>query len=292
MAEHRPDTHNVPSAHEEPHLSQRSGWLRAAVMGANDGILSTASLIVGVAAGGADQGTILLSGIAGMVAGAMSMAAGEYVSVSSQADVERADVEREKRELKLNPAGELAELAAIYRQRGLSERLADEVARELTRKDALGAHLRDEIGLTDLSPPKPVEAGVVSAATFAGGALVPLLMGVVAPHDQVEIWVGAATLAALGTLGALGAQAGGAPKGRAAQCVATVAEHKATNIHLMDAPGEAEYRSLRDARDATLPLPRLMLAALQVNIRGGRLPAPEGNGHSYLNLPLDQFEPR
>jgi len=216
MAEHRPDTHNVPSAHEEPHLSQRSGWLRAAVMGANDGILSTASLIVGVAAGGADQGTILLSGIAGMVAGAMSMAAGEYVSVSSQADVERADVEREKRELKLNPAGELAELAAIYRQRGLSEQLADEVARELTRKDALGAHLRDEIGLTDLSPPKPVEAGVVSAATFAGGALVPLLMGVVAPHDQVEIWVGAATLAALGTLGALGAQAGGAPKGRAA----------------------------------------------------------------------------
>ncbi|MGB0354402.1 MAG: VIT1/CCC1 transporter family protein, partial [Paracoccaceae bacterium] len=177
MAEHRPDTHNVPSAHEEPHLSQRSGWLRAAVMGANDGILSTASLIVGVAAGGADQGTILLSGIAGMVAGAMSMAAGEYVSVSSQADVERADVEREKRELKLNPAGELAELAAIYRQRGLSEQLADEVARELTRKDALGAHLRDEIGLTDLSPPKPVEAGVVSAATFAGGALVPLLMG-------------------------------------------------------------------------------------------------------------------
>lgn len=216
MAEHRPNTHNVPSAHEEPHLSQRAGWLRAAVMGANDGILSTASLIVGVAAGGADQGTILLSGVAGMVAGAMSMAAGEYVSVSSQADVERADVERERRELKLNPEGELAELAAIYRHRGLSEKLADEVARELTRKDALGAHLRDEIGLTDLSPPKPVQAGLVSAGTFAAGAMVPLAMGALAPMDQVTIWVGVATLAALGALGALGAQAGGAPKGRAA----------------------------------------------------------------------------
>lgn len=216
MAEHRPNTHNVPSAHEEPHLSQRAGWLRAAVMGANDGILSTASLIVGVAAGGADQGTILLSGVAGMVAGAMSMAAGEYVSVSSQADVERADVERERRELKLNPEGELAELAAIYRHRGLSEKLADEVARELTRKDALGAHLRDEIGLTDLSPPKPVQAGLVSAGTFAAGAMVPLAMGAFAPMDQVTIWVGLATLAALGALGALGAQAGGAPKGRAA----------------------------------------------------------------------------
>lgn len=212
MTEHRPNHHAVPSAHDEPHLSQRSGWLRAAVMGANDGILSTASLVVGVAAGGADQGVILLSGVAGMVAGAMSMAAGEYVSVSSQADVERADVARERAELKRNPEGELAELVAIYESRGLSPELAQEVAQELTSVDALGAHLRDEIGLTDLSPPQPMQAAIVSALTFAAGASLPLVVGALSPHDLVQPMVAGATLVGLAGLGILGAQAGGAPR--------------------------------------------------------------------------------
>ncbi|MEQ8368993.1 MAG: VIT family protein [Roseicyclus sp.] len=212
----RPNNHGVAAAHSEPHLSGRSGWLRAAVMGANDGILSTASLIVGVAAGAADHVTILLAGVAGLVAGALSMAAGEYVSVSSQADVERADVAREKAELVANPEGELAELVDIYRARGLTEGLARDVARELTEVDALGAHLRDEIGLTDLSPPQPIQAAVVSAFTFAGGAAVPLGVGLIAPLDTLSWWVGAATLVALGVLGALGAKAGGAPRIRAA----------------------------------------------------------------------------
>lgn len=212
----RPSHHGIPSAHVEPHLSSRAGWLRAAVMGANDGILSTASLIVGVAAGAADHVTILLAGVAGLVAGALSMAAGEYVSVSSQQDVERADIAKEQRELTVNPEGELAELAAIYRARGLSDDLAEQVARELTEADALGAHLRDEIGLTDLSPPQPVLAAVVSAMTFAFGAAIPLAVGVVSPLASLPLWVAAATLVALGLLGALGAQAGGAPRRRAA----------------------------------------------------------------------------
>jgi VIT1/CCC1 family predicted Fe2+/Mn2+ transporter len=185
-------------------------------MGANDGILSTASLIAGVAAGGGDKPAILLAGFAGLVAGALSMAAGEFVSVSSQADVERADVAREKRELRDNPEGELAELAAIYRERGLRPQLARQVAEELTENDALAAHLRDEIGLTDLSPPMPLQAAVVSAMTFAGGAAVPLSVAAFAPLSTVTLWVGAATLIGLGSLGALGAQAGGAPKMRAA----------------------------------------------------------------------------
>lgn len=199
-------------AHEDPHRSSRAGWLRAAVMGANDGILSTASLIVGVAAGGGDRVAILLAGIAGLVAGAMSMAAGEYVSVSSQADTERADTARERDELINNPDGELAELAAIYRERGLSPELADRVAYELTEADALGAHLRDEIGITDLSPPAPVQAAVVSALTFALGAAAPLAIAVLAPLGGLIWWVGLATVLALAALGALGAQAGGAPK--------------------------------------------------------------------------------
>ncbi len=203
-------------AHIEPHLSNRTGWLRAAVMGANDGILSTASLIVGVAAGGGDRVAILLAGSAGLVAGAMSMAAGEYVSVSTQADTERADTEREREELINNPEAELAELAAIYRERGLPVDLADEVARELTRHDALGAHLRDEIGITDLSPPAPVQAAVVSALTFAAGAAAPLVVSAIAPIGGLVWWVGMATVLALAALGALGAQAGGAPKGAAA----------------------------------------------------------------------------
>lgn len=216
MAEHRPQNFGVPSAHSEPHLSGRSGWLRAAVMGANDGILSTASLIAGVAAGAGDRPVILLAGFAGLVAGALSMAAGEYVSVSSQADVERADVERERAELETNPEGELEELAAIYRERGLRPGLAQQVAEELTEVDALGAHLRDEIGLTDLSPPMPVQAAVVSALTFAGGAAVPLAVAALVPVSSITLWVAVATLLALGSLGALGAQAGGAPKAAAA----------------------------------------------------------------------------
>jgi vacuolar iron transporter family protein len=211
----RPDHHGIPSAHEEPHLSGRSGWLRAAVMGANDGILSTASLIMGVAAGAGDHVTIILAGTAGMAAGALSMAAGEYVSVSSQSDVEQADIRREKLELKRNPDGELDELTAIYETRGLQAGLAREVAEQLTAADALGAHLRDEIGLTDLSPPRPLQAAVVSAMTFAAGASVPLAVGALAPLDTLQIWVGGATLLALGALGALGAQAGGAPRRRA-----------------------------------------------------------------------------
>lgn len=203
-------------AHVEPHLSGRSGWLRAAVMGANDGILSTASLIVGVAAGGGDLVAILLAGTAGMVAGAMSMAAGEYVSVSSQADVERADIAKEMAELKRNPKGELQELKDIYMERGLSGALAEKVAEELTANDALGAHIRDEIGITDLSPPRPLQAAVVSALTFAAGAAVPLAVGAFAPLETVQWSVGGATLVALAGLGALGAHAGGAPKMRAA----------------------------------------------------------------------------
>ena len=166
------------SAHDEPHLSSRSGWLRAAVMGANDGVLSVSALVVGVAAAGADRVDLLLAGLAGSVAGAMSMAAGEYVSVSSQADVEAADVAKEREELARNPDGELAELVAIYRARGLSEDLAQKVAWELTARDALGAHLRDEIGITDLSPPRPVQAALVSAVSFAVGAAMPMLAAV------------------------------------------------------------------------------------------------------------------
>lgn len=212
----RPTASTVPSAHAEPHLSGRSGWLRAAVMGANDGILSTASLIAGVAAGSGDKAVILLAGLAGMVAGALSMAAGEYVSVSSQADVEKADVARERRELETNPEGELAELQAIYEERGLRADLAAEVAEELTQHDALTTHLRDEIGLTDLSPPRPVQAAGVSAATFAAGAAVPLGVAAFVPVSGLIWWVAAGTLVALGLLGALGAQAGGAPRARAA----------------------------------------------------------------------------
>ena len=212
----RPNASNVPSAHAEPHLSGRSGWLRAAVMGANDGILSTASLIAGVAAGSGDKATIVLAGFAGLVAGALSMAAGEYVSVSSQADAEKADVERERAELASNPEAELAELTAIYEERGLSPDLAARVAHDLTEVDALTAHLRDEIGLTDLSPPRPVQAAVVSALTFAAGAAVPLAVAWIVPPASVVVAVAAATLAALGSLGALGATAGGAPRIRAA----------------------------------------------------------------------------
>lgn len=197
-------------ARAEAHLVHRIGWLRAAVMGANDGIVSTASLIVGVAAASAGRDQILVAGMAGLAAGAMSMAAGEYVSVSSQSDTERADRAREEAELATDPAGELNELAAIYVQRGLDPALAREVAVQLTRHDALGSHLRDELGLSEVAAAAPVQAALVSAATFATGAALPLGTAALAPEGAIALWVTAATLLALAGLGAVGAQAGGA----------------------------------------------------------------------------------
>ncbi|HZX88072.1 MAG TPA: VIT family protein, partial [Reyranella sp.] len=165
----------------EIHYVSRAGWLRAAVLGANDGILSTASLIVGIAAANADRSAVLLAGIAGLVAGAMSMAAGEYVSVSSQSDTERGDLARETAELRNDPAGELEELAQIYVGRGLEPELAREVARQLSRQDALGAHSRDELGVSDLTTARPVQAALASAASFAAGAALPLVVALLTP---------------------------------------------------------------------------------------------------------------
>lgn len=195
--------------HFERHYSSRAGWLRAAVLGANDGILSTASLVVGVAAAAADREDILIAGIAGLVAGAMSMAAGEYVSVSSQADAERADIERERRELEADPEGEVRELAQIYVHRGLKPPLAKEVALELTAHDALKAHARDELGLSELHRAQPVQAAAASAFTFALGALLPLLAALASPPGTTLLVVAASSLAALAVLGMLAASAGG-----------------------------------------------------------------------------------
>ncbi len=200
----------APSAHAESHLVHRIGWLRAAVLGANDGIVSTASLIVGVAAASTGRGDVLLAGVAGLVAGAMSMAAGEYVSVSSQSDTENADLERERHELEVNPEAELSELAAIYVERGLDPELAEQVAIQLTRKDALGAHARDELGLSDLASARPVQAALTSAATFAAGAAMPLIAAVLAPESVIVPTVSITTLFFLALLGALGARVGGA----------------------------------------------------------------------------------
>jgi vacuolar iron transporter family protein len=197
-------------AHPEMHLISRIGWLRAAVLGANDGIVSTASLIVGVAAASTVKSEILIAGLAGLVAGAMSMAAGEYVSVSSQADTEAADIARERRELSDDPEGELAELAAIYRARGLDAGLAMQVAKQLMSGNALDAHLRDELGISEVTTARPVQAAFTSAATFAAGAALPLLVAALVSGATVIPAVVAATLLALGGLGALGAQAGGA----------------------------------------------------------------------------------
>ncbi|KQT83179.1 VIT family protein [Aurantimonas sp. Leaf443] len=207
----------MPSSilHPERHLVSRIGWLRAAILGANDGIVSTASLIVGVAAASAGQSGILLAGTAGLVAGAMSMAAGEYVSVSSQSDTERADLERERRELADQPAAEHRELAAIYVGRGLDPALAEEVARQLMARDALGAHLRDELGMAEESAARPIQAALTSAATFAVGAALPLLTAVLAPTALVVPAVSIASLLFLALLGAVGARAGGAAVGRA-----------------------------------------------------------------------------
>jgi VIT1/CCC1 family predicted Fe2+/Mn2+ transporter len=197
-------------AHQERHAIARVGWLRAAVLGANDGIVSTASLIVGVAAASASKGPVLIAGVAGLVAGAMSMAAGEYVSVSSQADSEAADLARERRELESLPDQELAELTAIYVDRGLEPKLAAEVARQLTAKDVLAAHARDELGISEHTVARPIQAALTSAATFSVGAALPMVAAAVAPFAWTVWIVSATSLASLALLGAVGAQAGGA----------------------------------------------------------------------------------
>jgi len=198
------------SAHSEAHLVARIGWLRAAVLGANDGLVSTASLIVGVAAANAGKPGILLAGVAGLVAGAMSMAAGEYVSVSSQSDTEKADLARETAELAADPAAEARELAGIYEARGLEPALASEVAAQLMAHDALGAHARDELGISEFTTARPIQAALTSALTFSTGACLPLLVVVVAPAPALVPVVAGAALLGLGVLGALGAKAGGA----------------------------------------------------------------------------------
>ena len=199
--------------HHERHRIQHIGWLRAAVLGANDGIVSTASLIVGVAAANATHNSILVAGIAGLVAGAMSMAAGEYVSVSSQADTERADMERERLELESDEEHERKELTEIYVQRGLEPGLAKQVADQLMAKDALAAHLRDELGISEVSTARPIQAALTSAATFAIGAALPLLVVVIAPLPQLVPTVMGTSLLFLALLGMLSAYTGGARPG-------------------------------------------------------------------------------
>jgi len=201
--------------HRENHLVQRIGWLRAAVLGANDGIVSTASLIVGVAAAATAPGDVLIAGVAGLVAGAMSMAAGEYVSVSSQADTEKADLVREGAELAASPDFERDELTEIYVGRGVEPELAGRVAEQLMAKGALAAHARDELGISDTTTARPLQAALTSAATFAVGAAMPLLMVVLAPAEWLVVAVSAASLVFLALLGAIGARAGGADIWRA-----------------------------------------------------------------------------
>jgi len=199
----------------ERHRIERIGWLRAAVLGANDGLLSTGSLLVGVAAAAVAQQQLLVTGIAALVAGAMSMAAGEYVSVSSQADSETAERELERIELASDPEAERRELAAIYRQRGLDRDLADRVAAELMAKDAIGTHLRDELGLSDATAARPVQAALASAAAFAAGAALPLATVALSPPALLTAAIFVVALAGLAMLGAVGARLGGAPVGRA-----------------------------------------------------------------------------
>ena len=200
----------MPSLHRESHRAHRIGWLRAAVLGANDGVVSVSSLVVGVAAGGASQSTILLTGVAGLVAGALSMAAGEYISVQSQADTEGADLKREEQELIEDPEGELAELAAIYVKRGLSEELALQVAVSLTATDALGAHARDELGITEELRARPIQAAIASAAAFAAGGIIPIISTLVVALQWTSIVTTVVTLCTLTGLGSLAAYAGGA----------------------------------------------------------------------------------
>ena len=197
--------------HAEHHRSGRAGWLRAAVLGANDGILSIAGLVVGVAASGATHAAVLASGIAGVVAGAVSMAAGEYVSVQSQADTERADIAKETRELAEDPDSELTELTHIYVHRGLQPALAQQVAEQLTAHDALGSHARDELGITDTLRARPLQAALSSAAAFALGSMLPIVAVMLAPPDRVQPVTIATTLVALLLSGALAARTGGAP---------------------------------------------------------------------------------
>ena len=196
--------------HIERHRTHRIGWLRAAVLGANDGIVSTASLILGVAAAGASSESVLIAGVAGLVAGSMSMAAGEYVSVSSQADTERADLDRESKELAADPVHEHAELAAIYVRRGLDAALAANVATQLMAHDALGAHGRDELGISDALTARPVQAALASAGTFAVGATLPLLIVLFVPASALKWAVSGSSLLFLALLGSLAARAGGA----------------------------------------------------------------------------------
>ncbi len=206
--------------HRERHRSERIGWLRAAVLGANDGIVSTASLLVGIAASGADRPTLMVAGTAALVAGAMSMAAGEYVSVSTQADTELADIAKEREELAAPGDHEREELAHIYVGRGLDPDLADEVARQLMEHDALGAHARDELGITEIVTARPIQAALTSAASFAVGAILPLTIVAITPAPQRVMVVALTALAFLIGLGVLAARAGGAPVGPAAVRVA------------------------------------------------------------------------
>ncbi len=202
--------------HTERHLVSRIGWLRAAVLGANDGIVSTASLIVGVAAAATRPAEVLIAGAAGLVAGAMSMAAGEYVSVSSQSDTEAADLARERQELATDTDAEHRELAGIYMKRGLDAETAAKVAEQLMAKDALAAHAHDELGISDMTTARPIQAAFTSAATFTAGASAPLLIAALAPQALTGILVSAGSLVFLAVLGAIGARAGGAPVLKAA----------------------------------------------------------------------------
>lgn len=200
----------MPKFHRERHRTQHIGWLRAAVLGANDGIVSTASLVVGVAASNATHTAVLVAGVAGLVAGAMSMAAGEYVSVSSQSDTEQADIERERTELATDEDNERKELATIYVKRGLDSTLANQVAEQLMAKDALAAHARDELGISETISARPIQAALTSAATFAVGAALPLLVVVIAPATSLVLLVAGTSLLFLALLGGLAAYTGGA----------------------------------------------------------------------------------
>jgi VIT1/CCC1 family predicted Fe2+/Mn2+ transporter len=200
----------MPRRHREGHRTKRVGWLRAAVLGANDGIVSTASLLVGVAAANGAQSNVLIAGVAGLVAGAMSMAAGEYVSVHSQSDTEEADLERERRELETDERGERNELTAIYMGRGLDPQLARQVAEQLMAHDALGAHARDELGISDLTQARPLQAAAASAASFAVGAALPLVVAALTSGDALLAAVPTTSLVFLALLGAIAARAGGA----------------------------------------------------------------------------------
>jgi len=204
----------------ENHRSDRIGWLRAAVLGANDGIVSTASLVLGVAAAGADHRTLLLTSVSGLIAGAMSMAAGEFVSVHSQADTENADLARERAELKSDPAGEQRELAGIYVGRGLDRPLADQVAKQLMAHDAIGAHARDELGFSPTTAARPIQAALASAASFSVGAVLPIGVVLAVEPTHLIIWVSVTSMVFLAGLGAVSARAGGASMGKGAWRVA------------------------------------------------------------------------